>query len=138
MEPCHPAQQPSAVVLIDGGNALNSVVTFDLVNGSVGTLTLDSGDELDVGGAHSLSIFVTADISGNISNSGDIENAGGTISNGGSIFNFGMLNNNGTLGNSGDIENAGGKLSNGGSIFNFGMLNNNGTLLRLSTMPAAS
>ena len=145
------------MVQIDNGNLLNSVVTFDLSNGSVDQLTLDYGDELDIGAASALIIYTSADISGYLNNAGTLHNPGsistnpyssfgssGTLHNSGTISigdysyldNFGTLNNTGTINTlaiySGDLDNLG-TLNNEGTInnhtlYNYLTLNNTGTI----------
>jgi hypothetical protein len=94
---------PTVDVRIDNGNPVVSVVTFDLVSGSVGDLILDPDDTLVINGALT-SYFATL-------NSGDL-----TIQNGGTLNSNGLLNNYGGIG-----------VGLGGlALNNYGLLNNYG------------
>jgi len=83
---------PTFDVRIDNGNPAVSVVTFDLLSGSVGDLVLDSHDTLAVNGA--LTAQYAALISGTLN-----------VSSAASLINNGLLNNYGTIQSDGSINN---------------------------------
>ena len=142
---------PLAVVYIDNANPVNSVVTYDLVNGYVGQLTLDAGDSLNVTSGNTL-VGRDTNIFGTMSNAGvyqgHLDNLGVVNNNGGTFYaqlggftNLGVVNNNigaiwaDPLDNSGTINNNGLLYTDLGSNIplgwsNSGTINNSGVIYR--------
>src|SRR5580700_8390803 len=117
---------PTVDVRIDNGNPVVSVVTFDLVSGSVGDLILDPDDTLVINGALT-SYFATLNSGGlfiqnggTLNNKGLLNSYGGiVVGNGGS----GALNNYGLLNSYGGISVGVGGLD---ALNNYGLFNNYG------------